>query len=51
MRLPLPCIINIISIIIELHVVSCNEHALFCEPSAHVLLKSTHARFGNLQMV
>ncbi len=24
---------------------TCYEHALFCEPSAHGLLKSIHARF------
>ncbi len=51
MRLPLPCIINTILISIECHVASCNEHAQLCEPSAHGLLKSTHAWFCNLQMV
>ncbi len=39
-----------ISLIIQWHAVSCNEHAVFCEFPAHGLLESTHARCWNLHI-
>ncbi len=33
--------------IVQWHTVSCNEHAVICETSAHGLLKFTHARYWN----